>query len=475
MPNYETYGGSSIARQVLANTWLGKLLYGDNTYTDGYGRTRKNASLSESANGQELERIKDTGKTAGKITLTAAGLTNPLTASSTVGSVMSTLGQAYFLGEGLRDAKDRVQTGSTVGDGVMLGLDLLPATSVAKTVTNGAKEVGPALKDLTKNVKLNKTIKPEIKNIKPSFYTLSDEKPWYSDSSTWEPVKKIWEANATPEGVRLKKLASELKEAYPSYFDENTFIQNAKMADFKKIWEDIHFHGAQDASKALLEMGTPRTQISFPKEVGLYYKLRGKPKLPELYSKKVDSILDEGALAGWVPEDLAGFYNIGTHEIQMPRTSTYDTETFIHELHHKIRNVFSKDFYTKSEKEILNKFQMGDGGIDLGEIGATASELNGRFWLQDFLHKLKKDPANMGLKELETAYHKFLDEVPDKQLIKKLKTINGYQFGVKPDLYSSEKEQADIIRELLKKIAVYSTPAYLGINKNKNHGTETNN
>lgn len=131
---------------------MGRLLYGKpETYKDGYGTERQHTSLSESANGQELQRMGDTAKTAGKIALTGFAFTNPFTASSTASSMLGTLGQSYFLGEGLKDAKYRIQNGSTAGDGVMLGLDLLPATSVAKTVFNGAKNIGPALKQIVKN------------------------------------------------------------------------------------------------------------------------------------------------------------------------------------------------------------------------------------------------------------------------------------------------------------------------------------
>ena len=152
MGNYNTYSGTSIAQQLLGNSWLGRLLYGKpETYKDGYGTERQHTSLSESANGQELQRMGDTAKTAGKIALTGFAFTNPFTASSTASSMLGTLGQSYFLGEGLKDAKYRIQNGSTVGDGVMLGLDLLPATSVAKTVFNGAKNIGPALKQIVKN------------------------------------------------------------------------------------------------------------------------------------------------------------------------------------------------------------------------------------------------------------------------------------------------------------------------------------
>lgn len=64
----QSYSGRSIASQLLEGTKLGKLLYGEpETYTDGYGKTRSHASLEESANGQQLKRMKDTAVGAGKV------------------------------------------------------------------------------------------------------------------------------------------------------------------------------------------------------------------------------------------------------------------------------------------------------------------------------------------------------------------------------------------------------------------------
>lgn len=62
----KSYSGRSIASQLLEGTKLGKLLYGEpETYTDGYGQERSHASLEESANGQQLKRMKDTAVGAG--------------------------------------------------------------------------------------------------------------------------------------------------------------------------------------------------------------------------------------------------------------------------------------------------------------------------------------------------------------------------------------------------------------------------
>ena len=64
----KTYSGRSIASQLLEGTKLGKILYGEpETYKDGYNKTRSHASLEESANGQQLNRMKDTAIGAGTV------------------------------------------------------------------------------------------------------------------------------------------------------------------------------------------------------------------------------------------------------------------------------------------------------------------------------------------------------------------------------------------------------------------------
>lgn len=79
----QSYSGTSIVSQLLSGTKIGKLLgYGDNTYTDGYGTTRTNASLGESANGQQLERMGETAKDVAGLVATGAAFGNPITASN---------------------------------------------------------------------------------------------------------------------------------------------------------------------------------------------------------------------------------------------------------------------------------------------------------------------------------------------------------------------------------------------------------
>lgn len=69
----QSYSGESIASKLLSGTGIGKLLgYGDNTYTDGYGVTRENAPLSESAQGQQLDRMKDTAVNAANLVAATA-------------------------------------------------------------------------------------------------------------------------------------------------------------------------------------------------------------------------------------------------------------------------------------------------------------------------------------------------------------------------------------------------------------------
>lgn len=65
----QTYSGKSIAEQLLGNTWVGQLLYGKpETYKDGYGAERKDADFKESANGQLVQRMGETGRDVGQLT-----------------------------------------------------------------------------------------------------------------------------------------------------------------------------------------------------------------------------------------------------------------------------------------------------------------------------------------------------------------------------------------------------------------------
>ena len=88
-------------------------MYGpEETYTDGYGHKRKDASFSESANGQEAKRMAETAKDAAKSSAIGLAFGNPLTA----GEVMAPLitgAQAYMVGEGLNDAQRRVNENLT--------------------------------------------------------------------------------------------------------------------------------------------------------------------------------------------------------------------------------------------------------------------------------------------------------------------------------------------------------------------------
>ena len=153
LKGYETYSGKSWAKQLLAGTWLGNLLYGpEETYTDGYGHKRKDASFSESANGQEAKRMAETAKDAAKISAMGLAFGNPLTA----GEVMAPLitgAQAYMVGEGLNDAQRRVNENLTtkksnweqVGDAAIVGLDLLGSYPALKSINTGWQQVAPEL------------------------------------------------------------------------------------------------------------------------------------------------------------------------------------------------------------------------------------------------------------------------------------------------------------------------------------------
>ena len=157
----QIYSGDSIASKWLSGTWLGNLLgYPSNTYIDGYGTTRNYANLEESAQGQQLSRMKDTAKNYGKVALTGMSFGNPLVARSTIGAVLPTGAQSYFITEGLRDAYNRfMKKDKTAEDAVWTGLDLAGAIPAVSAVRNGYRFVKPAVKSgLLKVVDPHKTI-----------------------------------------------------------------------------------------------------------------------------------------------------------------------------------------------------------------------------------------------------------------------------------------------------------------------------
>ena len=100
-------------------------------------------SLKESATGQELDRMKETAKDAGKLVATGLAFSNPVTASTAMAPLI-TGSQAYFMTEGLKDAYDRVTSpNKTAADGAMVALDVAGAVPAFSAIRNGAKYVLP--------------------------------------------------------------------------------------------------------------------------------------------------------------------------------------------------------------------------------------------------------------------------------------------------------------------------------------------
>ena len=99
--------------------------------------------LKESATGQELDRMKETAKGAGKLVATGLAFGNPVT-TSTVMAPLITGSQAYFMTEGLKDAYDRITSpNKTAADGAMVALDVAGAVPAFSAIKNGAKYVLP--------------------------------------------------------------------------------------------------------------------------------------------------------------------------------------------------------------------------------------------------------------------------------------------------------------------------------------------
>ena len=126
--------------------------------------------LKESATGQELDRIKDTAKDAGKLVATGLAFSNPVT-SSTAMAPLITGSQAYFMSEGLKDAHDRVASSNkTAANGAMVALDIAGAVPAVSAAVNGAKYVLPTVAKTVTPVLITKQIsKTKLPIVEPTL------------------------------------------------------------------------------------------------------------------------------------------------------------------------------------------------------------------------------------------------------------------------------------------------------------------
>ena len=127
-------------------------------------------SLKESATGQELDRMKETAKGAGKLVATGLAFGNPVTASSVMAPLI-TGSQAYFMTEGLKDAYDRVSSpNKTAADGAMIALDVAGAVPAFSAVRNGAKYVLPtAAKTVAPALIAKQISKTKLPTVEPTL------------------------------------------------------------------------------------------------------------------------------------------------------------------------------------------------------------------------------------------------------------------------------------------------------------------
>ena len=127
-------------------------------------------SLKESATGQELDRMKDTAKGAGKLVATGLAFGNPITDSSTMAPLI-TGSQAYFMSEGLKDAYNRVMSSNkTAEDGAIVALDVAGAVPAVSAAVNGAKYVLPTVAKTVTPVLITKQIsKTKLPIVEPTL------------------------------------------------------------------------------------------------------------------------------------------------------------------------------------------------------------------------------------------------------------------------------------------------------------------
>lgn len=151
---------------------------------------KRPVSLKESSTGQELDRIKETAKGAGKLVATGLAFSNPVTASSAMAPLI-TGSQAYFISEGLKDAYNRViSSNKTAEDGAMVALDVAGAVPGIKPLVGGAKVLGNYANNVIKIVNPKYRALHAYNSITPFGYHRPVErtKNWIKDMIIDAPV-----------------------------------------------------------------------------------------------------------------------------------------------------------------------------------------------------------------------------------------------------------------------------------------------
>lgn len=146
--------------------------------------------LKESATGQELDRMKDTAKTAGKLAATGLAFSNPITASATMAPLIAG-SQAYFMSEGLKDAYNRVTSpNKTAADGAMVALDVAGAVPGIKPLAEGTKVLGNYANNVIKIANPKYRALHAYNSITPFGYNhfVERTKNWIKDMIVDSPV-----------------------------------------------------------------------------------------------------------------------------------------------------------------------------------------------------------------------------------------------------------------------------------------------
>lgn len=219
---------------------------------------KRPVSLKESAIGQELDRMKNTAKGAGKLVATGLAFGNPITTNSTMAPFI-TAAQAYFMSDGLKDAYDRIASSSkTAADGAMVALDVAGAVPAFNAVRNGYRFVKPAVKSgLLKVVDPHKTIytNPQDAQRAASLYhtnyTMGDKNlsiedlestQWYRKPRSYDEGKAGF---VTPSDNKATILSPENSDiwAHEGRHQLDADIRNVDFDEFSSVNLDGGFSG----------------------------------------------------------------------------------------------------------------------------------------------------------------------------------------------------------------------------------------
>lgn len=428
----------------------------------------------------------ETTKDAAKISAMGLAFGNPLTASEAMAPLI-TAAQAYMVGDGLNDAKQRINENLTTkksktdqaGDALMVGLDLLGAYPALRSINSGWQQIAPELEkgwsvtgDYIKNAASDvaKARKAPIATgsvarvvAAPESYRsgFTSFKVPGNDPSNTKPAEEILRKVEAGEITSLDEAAKQLKEAYPFSFIPENFIKNMMRYGTRGF---LPGNGGAE----VLRMGARETKTTPGALVSEFYKTDVYPRAKNTFLAGVTDInpgYDEMVYA-YYPSDIGGSYfpyqrKIG---IKSNTLNNSDNSTKVHEMNHALRKGGASEYkYTDKERSLLKRVDTPSLHYDFPnidhnlEINATLTELRFKYW-QELKKQLNRTPTT---EELNT----YIDNLYSDTIRQDLENINSYGKSLVHGYYGNEDHSFRRVKDAMKYVAGVTAPAII-VNKN---------